>query len=43
MYTKAKINVMIRRLMKKTRIIMCFESRFDLISHIDHDMNFEEI
>ncbi len=43
MNSKAKINVMIKRLMNKTRIIMRFESRFRLIFHIDHDMNFDEI
>jgi hypothetical protein len=41
--SKAKINVMIKKLMNKTRIIMRFESRFRLIFHIDHDMNFDEI
>jgi hypothetical protein len=43
MNSKAEINVMIKRLMNKTRIIMRFESRFRLISHIDHDINFDEI
>ncbi len=43
MNSKAKINVMIKRLMNKTKIIMRFESQFRLISHIDHDMNFDEI
>ncbi len=43
MNSKAKINMMIKRLMNKTRIIMRFESRFRLIFHIDHDMNFDEI
>jgi hypothetical protein len=43
MNSKAEINVMINRLMNKTRIIMRFESRFRLIFHIDHDMNFDEI
>ncbi len=43
MNSKAKINVMIKRLMNKTRIIMRFESRFRLIFHIEHDMNFDEI
>jgi hypothetical protein len=43
MNSEAKINVMIKRLMNKTRIIMRFESRFRLIFHIDHDMNFDEI
>ncbi len=43
MNSKAKINVMIKRLMNKTKIIMRFESRFRLIFHIDHDMNFDEI
>ncbi len=43
MNSKAKINVMIKRLMNKTKIIMCLESRFRLIFHIDHDMNFDEV
>ncbi len=43
MNSETKINVMIKRLMNKTRIIMRFESRLRLISHIDHDMNFDEI
>ncbi len=43
MNSKAKINVMIKRLMNKTRIIMRFESRLRLIFYIDHDMNFDEI
>jgi hypothetical protein len=43
MNSKAKINVMIKRLMNKTRIIMRFESRFRLIFHIKHDMNFDEM
>jgi hypothetical protein len=43
MNSEAKINVMIKKLMNKTRIIMRFESRFRLIFHIDHDMNFDEI
>ncbi len=43
MNSKAKINVMIKRLMNKTKIIMRFESRFRLIFHIEHDMNFDEI
>jgi hypothetical protein len=43
MNSKAKINVMIKRLMNKTKIIMRFESRLRLIFHIDHDMNFNEI
>jgi hypothetical protein len=43
MNSKTKINVMIKRLMNKTKIIMRFESRFRLIFHIDHDMNFDEI
>jgi hypothetical protein len=34
---------MIKRLINKTRIIIRFESRFRLIFHIDHDMNFNEI
>jgi hypothetical protein len=43
MNSKTKINVMIKNLMNKTRIIMRFEFRFRLIFHIDHDMNFDEI
>ncbi len=43
MNSKAEINVMIKRLMNKTKIIMRFKSRFRLIFHIDHDMNFDEI
>jgi hypothetical protein len=43
MNSKTKINVMIKRLMNRTKIIMRFESRFRLIFHIDHDMNFDEI
>jgi hypothetical protein len=43
MNSKTKINVMIKRLMNKTWIIMRFKSRLRLIFHIDHDMNFDEI
>jgi hypothetical protein len=43
MNSKTKINVMIKRLMNKTKIIMRFESRFRLIFHIEHDMNFDEM
>ncbi len=43
MNSKTKINVMIKKLMNKTRIIMRFESRFRLIFNIDHDMNFDEM
>jgi heme/copper-type cytochrome/quinol oxidase subunit 4 len=43
MNSKAKINVMIKRLMNKMKIIMHFKSRFRLIFHIEHDMNFDEI
>jgi hypothetical protein len=43
MNSETKINMMIKRLMNKTKIIMRFESRFRLIFHIDHDMNFDEI
>jgi hypothetical protein len=43
MNSEAKINVMIKRLMNKTKIIMRFESRLRLISHIEHDMNFDEM
>jgi hypothetical protein len=43
MNSKTTINEMIKRLMKKAKIIMRFESRLRLIFHIDHDMNFDEI
>ncbi len=43
MNSETKINVMIKRLMNKTKIIMRFESRLRLIFHIEHDMNFDEI
>ncbi len=43
MNSKTEINVMIKRLMNKTKIIMRFESRFRLIFHTEHDMNFDEI
>ncbi len=43
MNSKTKINVMIKKLMNKTKIIMRFESRLRLIFHIEHDMNFDEI
>jgi hypothetical protein len=43
MNSEAKINVMIKRLMNKTKIIMRFQSRLRLIFHIDHDMNFDKI
>jgi hypothetical protein len=43
MNSEAKINVMIKKLMNKTKIIMRFESRLRLIFHIEHDMNFDEI
>ncbi len=43
MNSETKINVMIRRLMNKTRIIMRLGFRLRLISHIDHDMNFDEV
>jgi hypothetical protein len=43
MNSKAKINVMIKKLMNKTKIIMRFESRLRLIFYIEHDMNFDEI
>ncbi len=43
MNSKTQINMMIKRLINKTKIIMRFESRFRLISHIDHDMNFDEM
>jgi hypothetical protein len=43
MNSKMKINVMIKKLMNKTKIIMRFNSRFHLIFQFDHDMNFNEI
>jgi hypothetical protein len=43
MNSETEINVMIKRLMNKTKIIMRFESRLRLIFHIEHDMNFDEI
>ncbi len=43
MNSKTKINVMIKKLMNKTKIIMRFKSRFHLIFHIEHDMNFDEV
>jgi hypothetical protein len=43
MNSEAKIKMMIKKLMNKTKIIMRLESRFRLIFHIDHDMNFDEI
>jgi hypothetical protein len=43
MNSKAEINVMIKRLMNKTKIIMRLKFRLRLISHIDHDMNFDEM
>ncbi len=43
MNSKTKINVMIKKLMNKMKIIMRFKSRFRLIFHIDHDMYFDEI
>ncbi len=43
MNSKTKINVMIKILMNKTKIIMRFEFRFRLIFHIEHDMNFDEV
>ncbi len=43
MNSKTKINVMIKRLMNKTKIIMRLKFRFRLIFHIDHDMNFDEV
>jgi hypothetical protein len=43
MNSKTKINVMIKKLMNKTRIIIRFKFRFRLIFHIEHDMNFDEI
>jgi hypothetical protein len=43
MNLKTEINVMIKKLMNKIKIIMRFESRFRLIFYIDHDINFNEI
>ncbi len=43
MNSETKINVMIKKLMNKTKIIMRFKSRFRLIFHIEHDMNFDEM
>jgi hypothetical protein len=43
MNLKTKINVIIKKLMNKTKIIIRFKSRFRLIFHIDHDINFDEI
>ncbi len=43
MNLKTKINVIIKKLMNRTKIIIRFESRFRLIFHIDHDMNFDKI
>jgi hypothetical protein len=41
--SKAEINVMTRRLMNIIDIAMRSDSRLKLISHIEHDMNFDEI
>jgi hypothetical protein len=43
MNSKTKINVMIKRLMNKTKIIIRFKFRLRLIFHIEHDMNFDEV
>jgi hypothetical protein len=43
MNSKTKINVIIKKLMNKTKIIMRFKSRFCLIFYIDHDMNFDKV
>jgi hypothetical protein len=43
MNLKTEINVIIKKLMNKTKIIIRFESRFRLIFYIEHDMNFDEI
>jgi hypothetical protein len=43
MNSKTKINVMIKKLMNKTKIIIRFKFRFRLIFHIEHDMNFDEV
>jgi hypothetical protein len=43
MNLKTEINVMIKKLMNKTKIIMRFKFRFRLIFHIEHDMNFNKI
>jgi hypothetical protein len=38
-----KINVMIKKLMKKRKIIIHFKFRFRLIFYIDHNINFNEM
>jgi hypothetical protein len=43
MNSETKINVIIKRLINKTKIIIRFESRFRLLFNIDHDMNFDEM
>ncbi len=43
MNLKTKINIMIKKLMNKIKIIIYFKFRFYLIFHIDHDMNFNKI
>ncbi len=43
MNSKTEINVMIKRLMNKTKIIIRLESRLRLIFHIDHDINFDKM
>ncbi len=43
MNLKTKINVMIKKSMNKTKIIIRFKFQLRLIFHIDHDMNFDEI
>ncbi len=43
MNSKAEINVMIKKLMNKTKIIIRFESRLRLIFYIEHDVNFDEV
>jgi hypothetical protein len=41
--SRAEINVMTRRLINMINIAMRSDSRLKLISHIEHDMNFDEI
>jgi hypothetical protein len=43
MNSKTIINVMIKKLINKTKIIMRLKFRFRLIFHIEHDMNFDEV
>ncbi len=41
--SKAEINVMIKRLMQTTNLIMQSKPRLRFISHTGHEMNFEKI